>query len=163
MPDIAHHNAVIPEIDVEFLFRRRPVAIPADLRPSWRVAVIVLLLRKCCRQNRSGFTRLHVLSWGVRTIETRNALIAAAAGDIPPNTLLVRIEPSLNRAVNFALGEGLLRRVSGDKVELTPSGITFADQLDSNVVAFSREKAFMDSVGRRITESLVTQMFGKGS
>jgi hypothetical protein len=155
MPEI-----LIPEIDTGFVFRKRPVAIPADLRPGWRIAIVVLLLRKCCRQNRSIFERLHVLSWGVRTAESREALLAAVRGTIPPDSLLVRIEPSLNRAVDFALGEGLLRRPSGDKVELTQAGVKLADEIDGTDDAFPVEKQFLSVIGKRATERLVAQMFG---
>lgn len=152
-------NFVIPELTTDFLFRKRPVPIPADLRPGWRIGVILLMLRKCCRQGRTSFARLHVLNWGIRTEENRQALLRAVAGTTTPGSLLVRIEPSLNRAVDFAIGEELLRRVAGDKVELIEKGILVADEIDDRQGIFLSEKGFMNSLGKKLTESIVNQMF----
>ncbi|MEP6534296.1 MAG: hypothetical protein ABJF23_03190 [Bryobacteraceae bacterium] len=71
----------IPELKAEFVFRQRPVAIPGDLRIGWRIGLLVLLMNGCCKSGRTSLTRLHVLSWGIRTLESRNALIAASNAD----------------------------------------------------------------------------------
>ena len=150
----------VPELNAEFVFRRRPVAIPGDLRPGWRIGLVTLLLKKCCRSNRSSLSRLHVLSWGIRTRESRVALQSAVRGDLTPDALVVRVEPFLNRAVDFALGENLVRRVNGGKVELTPDGLSLANELEQSDSAFVLEKQFMGAIGQKVTETLVNRMFG---
>lgn len=157
MPD-----ARIPELDTGFTFERRPVSIPGDLRPGWRIAAIVLLINKCCRQNRTTFARLHVLSWAVRTESSRRSLLAAIDGLLTPDAVIARVEPSLNRAVDFALGEGLLRRVDGDRIELTQAGLTLADEVNNDDVAFSAEKQFIGVLRKRLTENMVNQLFRRG-
>jgi hypothetical protein len=154
VPEVA-----IPELDTGFIFRRRPLPIPGDLRPGWRIGIIVFLLRKCCRSGRSSFSRLHVLSWGVRTQETRDILLAVVSGTSSPSALIVRIEPSLNRAVDLAIGEGLIRRIGGDKVELTPAGVAVANDVDAAAGAFDIERAFANAIRRRLTEQMVTNLF----
>src|SRR5258705_12942506 len=94
----------IPELKVEFVFRQRPLAIPGDLRPTWRIALIALLLKNCCRGGRSSFARLHVLSWGIRTQQSQSDLRAAAAGNVPLSSVIVRFDPFLDRAIDFAIG-----------------------------------------------------------
>src|SRR5689334_6792274 len=122
----------IPELDSPFVFRRRAVPVPGDLRPLWRINLILLLLRKCCRGGRSSFARLHVLSWASLSFENRTLLVRALDGEETVESIIVRVEPSLNRAVDFAVGEGFIRRVNGDRYELTPTGVARADAL-SNV------------------------------
>ena len=112
----------IPELRSTFLFRSRPAPLPADLRPAWRIGVIVLLLKKCCRQQRTSLTRLHVLSWGLRTMEGREQLLAAVKGQLSPDALVVRFEPFLSQAVDFAMGEQLVRREGGARIVLTEAG-----------------------------------------
>jgi len=148
------------ELDAGFTFRRRPVSMPADLRPGWRIASIVLLINKCCRQNRTSFARLHVLSWALRTESSRRTLLAAIDGLLTPDSVIARVEPSLNRAVDFALGEGLLRRVDGDRLELTHAGLAFADDVTNADSTFVAEKEFIGTLKKRLTESLVNQLFG---
>ena len=104
-------------------------------------------------------TRLHVLSWGIRTKENRLSLQAAARETLAPDALIVRVEPYLNRAIDFALGEELVRRVKGGKIELTSSGVRLANELEQEEEAYTLEKAFMEAIGKRVTEALVNRMF----
>lgn len=150
----------VSELDTEFFFRRRPIAVPGDLRPGWRIGLLVLLLRRCCRHGRSSLTRLHVLSWGTRTEGNRSALRSLIARRLAPDALIVRFDPAVNRAVDFAIGERLIRRVDGGKVELDAGGIAFADEICSNKALLESEKAFMMEIGQRVSESLIDEMFG---
>ena len=157
MPD-----PLIPELDVPVIFRQRPISIPGDLRPAWRISVIVLMLRKCCLQGRSSLRRLHVLSWAVRDAEVANALVRAIEGEVPPDTVLVRIEPALNRAVDFAIGEGLIRRQSSDRVELTADGKEFADAILKDTLVLGYERQFLERIRFTVTEDFVKRMFELG-
>jgi hypothetical protein len=149
----------IPELEADFVFRRRPFAIPADLRPTWRIGLIVLLLKNCCRGGKSSLGRLHVLSWGSRTPENQRTLRAAAQDDLPLTSILVRFDPFLDRAVDFAFGEGIVTRGDGKSVELTPTGRQLAVDLESDESLYSKEKRFIGSVRRGITEELVNRIF----
>lgn len=147
-------------LDTPFVFRKRPVPVPGDLRPIWRIYLILLLLRKCCRQNRSSFARLHVLSWAMLSPENRSALLAVVDGEQSPDSLIVRVEPSLNRAVDYAIGLGLIRRQNGNRFELTPEGVTTAGEIEDSGECLKDEIAFMNELGRRVTETLVDELFG---
>src|ERR1043165_5982080 len=99
MPEESKLLMDIPELRSPFVFRRRPVSIPADLRPAWRIGLILLLLKKCCRQGKTSLTRLHVLSWGFISREGQSQLTAAATGRLAPDSLVIRFEPFLLQAV----------------------------------------------------------------
>ncbi len=149
----------IPELKADFVFRRRPFAIPGDLRPAWRIGLIVLLLKNCCRGGKSSLGRLHVLSWGIRSRQSRRDLEAATDGELPLASLIVRFDPFLDRAVDFAIGENLLTHIGGRAVELTASGRRLATEVESNNSLFEAEKSFIASIRRDVTEQLVDQMF----
>lgn len=155
-------STFIPELDTPFVFNKRPIAIAADLRPVWRIGVTLLLLRICCRQNRSSYGRLHLLSWAVRTEKTRADFLSTIEGTSQPDTLLVRIEPSLNRAVNLAIGEELLKSVTGDRIELAPKGLAMADTMLTYEGLFEVEKAFFTRIRGDVTEELVGRLFRIG-
>lgn len=161
MLEIKDRNIEIPELKTEFLFRRRPVAIPGDLRPAWKIGLLVLLLNSCCKNGRTSLARLHVLSWGIRTIENRRNLKTAITGNLSPDSLIVRFDPFLNRALDFAIGEGLVRREEGSKIEITPKGRKLAEELTQVAAAYKDEKQFINSIQQGVTETLVNQMFRK--
>jgi hypothetical protein len=160
MPDDAQIPIDIPELRVPFIFRQRPVSLPADLRPAWRIGLIVLLLKKCCRQGRTSLTRLHVLSWGFVSPEGRSQLLAAAAGTLSPDSLVIRFEPFLLQAVDYGVGEGLIHRDGGGKIKLALAGMRLAEELDADESAFASEKAVMETLRTRVSEDLVKRMFG---
>lgn len=149
----------IAELKADFVFQRRPVAIPGDLRVGWRIGLLVLLITGCCKSGRTSLTRLHVLSWGVRTKEGREVLIAAVTKELPPDALLVRFEPFLNRAIDFALGEGLINRTDGGRIEISDKGRALAAELAAVETAYEPEKHFIAAVRFRVTEKLVEEIF----
>lgn len=152
--------AIIPELNTEIIFRRRPLFLPEDLRPAWRIGLLVLLLSSCCRGGKSSRARLHVLSWGVRTRKSQLDLVAAIAGNLSPDTLLVRFDPFLDRALDFAIGEGLIQHVGGKSIALTPTGKQLAEEIRKSDFVFSAERGFVDLISQKVSEDLVKQMFG---
>lgn len=144
------------------IFRRRPISIPGDLRPAWRIGLIVLLLSKCCRGGKTSLARLHVLSWASRTEQARASLRAVLGGTESPDALVVRFEPALNRAIDFARGEGLVRRVNGNKIELTEAGRALGTEIDDKE-AFAAEKAFAAELGFKVTQKIIDHIFGARS
>jgi hypothetical protein len=65
----------------------------------------------------------------------------------------------LDRAIDFAIGENLLRHSGGRAVELTAGGRQLATEVESNNTLFATEKSFIASIRRDVTEHLVDQMF----
>lgn len=149
----------IPELEVPFVFRKRPVAIKGDLRPLWRISLVVMLMRKCCRQNRTSFARLHVLNWALLADANRNALLSVVNNETDPTGVLVRVEPFLNTAVNYAIGEELIRQENGNRLVLAPRGVSVADKLFQTEGVFETEKEFMNELGGKLTEGLVNDLF----
>lgn len=144
------------------LFRTRPIHLPADLRPTWRIGLIAIMLKKACLQSRSSLQRLHVLNWGMSSVETRLSLQRAVRGDALPDSILVRFDPFLSRAIDFAIGERLVVRRGGKAIELSASGKLLAEEIVAIEGVYAIERQFLQSVGYAITEKLVTSMF-KGS
>lgn len=148
------------EFDTPFLFQQRHLSLPEDLRPSWRIALLVLLMNGCCRGRKSSRARLHVLSWSVRSTESLQNLLAAAAGELNPRALVVRVDPFLDRAIDFAIGEGLIERLGGKGLQLTSTGKNYASAIVEAADIFVLEKSFIQTIGHKVTEDLVAKMFG---
>ena len=152
--------AAIPELDAAFIFRRRPVALPGDLRPTWRIGLIVLLLSQCCRQQRSSLTRIHVLNWAARSEANHADLTALTTGRLSPDQLIVRFDPACNRAIDFAIGEGLLKRLDGSRIELTESGKGLAAEICNDTEVYVSEKRLVGTIKQKVSETLVDSIFG---
>jgi hypothetical protein len=147
------------ELSVPVVFRRRPIDIPGDMRPAWRIAFVVLMLNLCCRGGQSSIRRLHVFNWCNRTTESRNLLRRAVSERVKPGTVLIRIEPSLARAIDFAVGAGVLEREGKDRVKLSSEGRKLANEIIADESILSREKEWAKSLGQSVTEGFVDSIF----
>ena len=54
-------------------FRVRPVSVPGELRITWRLAVVVLMLAGC-RKQRASLVKLHVLNDALRSEDSAQQL-----------------------------------------------------------------------------------------
>jgi len=149
------------KFNTSFSFQRRPISLPGDLRPSWRIGLLVILLSQCCRQQRSSLTRLHVLSWAVRSKDNHDDLLTLVNHTLPPDALIVRFDPAVNRAIDLAIGEQLINRVDGSRIELSNSGRGFAEEIFADEQLYLTEKALAASLGHKVSESVVDEIFGK--
>jgi hypothetical protein len=159
-------------LDVPVTFERRPAPLPCDLRPVWRLHVLVLMLDQCWG-GKATHQQLHVLNWAIRTEETRAAFLQFIEGERAPNQIIVRYDPSLNRAVDFAFGEGLAThheesdalleqeppRHGSYRVILTKKGRDLVRTIRSAKDSFQVEKDFLDSIRRKITQQQVEALF----
>lgn len=149
----------IPELDTPFIFESRPEAIPGDFRPLWRIGTLLLILLVASRGGKSSLVRLHVLNWAIRTPQNRQNLKNVILGKIKTEAVLVRIEPSLNRAVDLAQGEGLVCRDASSHICLTPRGKSTAETICGEPSVFAEERTFLMEIGKKVTEKLVQHLF----
>lgn len=152
-------NTLSPLLDAVYLFRDRPVSVPPDLRPLWRLALLVLLLDKCCRQGRASLQKLHVLNWALRTPESRQALLESLEGNARPDSNLVRFDPALNQTLDLARGEALIVQIDGNRYQITAKGLELAAEIEKDRSTFLTELNFLEAVGSKLTEALVAKMF----
>ena len=57
--------------DQALRFKRRPMAIAAELRPDWKIAALLLILHLSSRGGKSSLRRLHILNWALRSVKNR--------------------------------------------------------------------------------------------
>jgi len=153
----------INKFHTPLVFRSRPEAIPGDLRPIWRIGIVILMLHLASRGDKASLAKIHVLNWAIQSKENQNSLLQIIDGKISPDTIIVRIEPSLNRALDYANGEGLIEFISGKNVHLTPQGKVTAHRLMTKDDLLTCEKNFFREIGKsNITEQFVAKLFSEG-
>ena len=150
-------DEILDAVNAPFSFVRRPVPIPGDLRASWKVLLLLAMLARCCRGSRSSLHRLHVLNWATRVPRNGSILLGALAGVVDPTTVLVRLDPSLNRAIDRARGFGVVALPRGNRVVLMAAGVRVASQLESSDV-FSTELETLGEIGHRLSEGKTTEI-----
>lgn len=152
----------LASLNVPITFRPRPSPLAPELRVTWRLAQFLFLLTVCCRGGKSSLRRLHVINWGARSERNRRTLVRALKGAVQPHSLLVRVEPSLNRVVDVAVGEGLVTVPDGARVEITDRGRKVVKEVAALKDCLIAERAFAEEIGQRVTEQWVKDTLTHG-
>ena len=156
-------NIALDKINTPIVFHSQPETIPGDLRPLWRISILILILHLTSRGARASLSKIHVLNWAVRSDENRDKLLTTIQGKLAPDIIFIRVDPALNRAIDLACGENLVKHIAGDRVQLTARGIKIANQLLEQDDLFLKEVDFLKEIGKTsLTESLVSRLFKEG-
>lgn len=132
-------------------FTLRPRGIPGDLRLSWRLSVLCLILERG-RSNALRPEHLHVLWWAIRSARTREQLLRWFEGQRDPDELLVRFDPSLTATVDLALGGGLATRQPSGTIQLTGAGKALVGAVGVAPDVLTVEREFLDALPRNLTQ-----------
>jgi hypothetical protein len=133
---------MLDKLDIPFIFKRRPSPVPGDLRPVWRIALILLILLNS-RSKKASLRKLHVMSWAAKNAINRRLLVRYTKGEISKDEIIPRVEPSLNRAIDLARGEGLVSVEAGKNLALSSSGLAAAEEISKDKDCMTEEKRFL--------------------
>ena len=79
-------------------------------------------------------------------------------GTVPPFFLVLRVDPALGTALDFAVGAGLIMRVGGARVQLTSKGSSLVKEIEEDAALMSMEREFLTRVGKLATEKRVAEV-----
>ena len=148
---------ILKQFDVPFKFVQRPAPILADLRPTWRIALLLLMLFHS-RGKKASLQKLHVLSWALQSRHTRNLVCQYSRGEIGGDHVIPRVEPSLNRAIDYARGEGLVLIAGGKNIVLTETGNAIARHIQDAEQCMENEKEFLREISSFVTEQNIEKL-----
>jgi len=143
-------------------FVKRPIPIPAEYRPMYKIALIVMILKYCCRGESSSLLKLHLFSWALASEKNMEALRNYVISDFKSEFSVWGVEPALNRALQFSVADNVCDIVGGKKYKLTEKGSRFFELIRADTELFEAEKAFLLFIGKsHITDSRITAITQK--
>ena len=162
---LRHNQELVESIKTGFVFRSRPDPLPPDMRPEWRIAVLLLALLKCGWGGKMTLKKAHVLNWAVRGPVARDKLLRMIKGDRQLEDVVVRFDPAFNRALDFAVGERLVslqKKTTGLIIELSSEGKKLAEGIEKIDDCLNAERAFFDSI-RKIPQEKIEELLEWGT
>ncbi|HAU4896306.1 hypothetical protein NAT02_09435 [Aeromonas hydrophila] len=134
-------------------FQRRKASVIPELRPLYKISKILLILNCCCIGKKSSLLKLHLFNWAMLDMKRLDMLnISAIQGDLIIG--IWGIDPSLNMAIEFAISESLVEKLSNGAYKLSKKGEDFLCQSDSKAL-FEDEYPKLLQIGSKITEKMV--------
>jgi|SRR5664280_1305097 hypothetical protein len=144
--------------DQSLRFKRRPMAIAAELRPDWKIGALLLILHLSSRGGKSSLRRLHILNWALRSAKNRAEFEQVREHQQPLFSFQFRFEPALGRAINLAVGEKYVAWVGGNRLQITPRGQRWVKEILKDESVMQEERGFLKRIGKDITEGIATEM-----
>lgn len=156
-------KGILGELNDPISFRKRKSAIPAEMRPIWKLSMIVYVLKNFGRAGKMSENKLHFFLSIIRDQGKWNALRKLVKEEEIPYDLTVRYDPSVNRALLLAKAEKLVEYKAGGSVALTETGQEFVELILQSEDVFSLEKGFLGAFKKSdFSESFVKSILNMG-
>lgn len=142
----------------ELTFTARPRPLSAAMRPLYRIALLLLVLRLNCQSGTASLFKLQFFNWVLKDARLRDFVKSRAKNQSIFDLAILHMDPMVNLALKYAYAEGLLQVTSNSKFSLTDKGRHFTDSLlDEADGTMTLEREFLGSIGTRISEVSLTR------
>jgi len=163
------------EGEASIVLHARNQPFPGQFRTVRRLALLTLIL-EACRGQQASLAQLHVLNWAIRTPESRQAFLAFMKGDVTPDEAIVRFDPTLSRAVQYAVEEQIVTdresiqgtldgksesKVGLYRITLAEKGRALAEAV-KNAGVLVDERIFLESLNKKVTQTMVDDLLRWG-
>lgn len=145
---------------VRAVFQRRARSLPVDLRRSWRLP-LVLLVVDACRGHQATRVQIHILGWALLRTDVRDTIGDLLSTDAPDRSLL-RFDPALARAVDLAVGSGFLRESDTGALTPTAEGQAIIEQMGADDGPLEVERQALARLPRRFTQTDAARLLRPG-
>lgn len=135
--------------DIKILrFSKKPISLPPDYRPMFKIAQIVLILKLTGTGGKASLLKLHLLNWAMKNDKNKDEVLNFVRSNYTSEITVWGIEPALNRALLYCIAENICS-VEHGKYKLEDKGEIFFKQLSADKELFSVEKEFLSYIGKR--------------
>ena len=142
-------------------FTKKPISVPADYRPAYKIAQICLILKYVCIGEKSSLLKLHLISWAFKSIENRQALLTFITDAKNSDLSVWGIEPILNRALHIAVADEFCS-YKKTNYKLENKGFEFAKKIEEDEGILTDEIALLKQIGKKgITEKSILDLTNK--
>ncbi|MGN7176535.1 hypothetical protein BK139_23105 [Paenibacillus sp. FSL R5-0490] len=138
-------------------FKRKKVPLSPELRPLYKISLIILILYLSSNKQTASLLKLQLFNWALKNPKRFNRLDdIKKGGDFP----IIRFDPSLNRALNFAVAEQQLEfNEKNGKFILTNKGVKFAESIMEHNDVLVEEKDLLEGIKKGISDAYVMKVF----
>lgn len=138
-------------------FTKRPISIFPSYRPMYRVCLNLMVLKMNCNGGKGSLLKLHLFSWALKSEENMKKLQEYFISDFTRSDIYFGIEPTLNRALDYAIAENLIG-MDGAKYFIKTKGEELFKKIIADKELFSNEKSVLVAIGKNISEAQIIKL-----
>ncbi len=141
------------------IFNKRPDSIPYKYRISYRVAVIVLIIKICSSRKGCPLVKLHIINDALEKQELISDIKRCLKHN--SNELAIRFDSSLNRALEYAIADGLIIQQGNKTYKLSETGRDFAKSLINDAELLRNEKEQLEKINSDLDEKTLNSILDR--
>lgn len=135
--------------------KNRPIAVPYNYRILYKVTQIILIIFYCCTPKKGcSLEKMNMISSTILEKESLGKLLSFI-NHTSNNLLIIRFDPVINRAIMYALSEGLIFKQSNGLFKLTKEGRIYAEYIEKDKSLYTNEKIYMKKISTNLTEDKI--------
>lgn len=139
------------------VFDVKPDAIPFNYRISYKVSLICMIIKVCCGRRGCSLVKMHMIATAVSDREYEEKLKRYLQTQIP-GTFVIRFEPSLNRALEYALADGFIAQQVNGTYKLIDRGKVLVKEIQNDDAIFRYEKKVLEEIQCDLTEEKIKSL-----
>lgn len=149
-------ESILPfEDSQKILFSQKQISLPMDLRPMYKISLVLMMLKVNGYSKKLSYLQFQYLNWIIKHKEKIENL-DLSVDQLPFDS--IRIDPYLNIAIEYSLGEQLIEISSSGKFELTNKAEVFINKLIKEKL-FRDEYKLLKNIGsRKVTDDKIKTM-----
>lgn len=138
--------------------QNRPIAVPYNYRILYKVTQLMLIIFYCCG-NRKGCSleKMHIISNAINDKGELDKLLLFVE-EKSNNLIIIRFDPVINRAIEYALAEELILRQANGLFKLSIKGKSCINEVNKDDTLFMREKEVMRNISLSLTEEKIKNL-----
>lgn len=141
----------------EITFVNRPIQVPYNYRIVYKVCKIVLIIGTTCKRGGCSTLKLHIISNAVSSNEALKEL-RKFLENTSNRVSIIRFDPALTRAINYALAENIITIQVNGKIKLTDIGKNVYDEIMENKDIMIMEKDTLNNISDKLTEDKIDEI-----
>lgn len=139
------------------IFDAKPDAVPYNYRISYKVSIICLMMYKCCGRRGCSLIKMHIIASALADSRFYKKLMKFLDSNLQ-REFIVRFDPALNRALEYALADGLVVQQANGSYKLSVEGKSLAKEIsEDNEILFS-EKQILDDISLKLSEEKIKEI-----
>jgi hypothetical protein len=142
-------------INNDIFFNSKADAVPYNYRISYKVSLVCLIIGKCCGKKGCSAIKLQMINAAVNTANDRKELLALTKQITNTAAMLIRFDPSISRAINYAIADNHIFRQGNGLFRLTEKGKCLMTEIYNNQELMIIEKEFFLELSNKLTENIV--------
>lgn len=150
------NDKLMPNNDI--IFEPKADAVPYHYRITYRVTLICMVIGKCCGKKGCSPIKLQMICAATENEKTQDELFKLIDMELVSETTLIRFDPAVTRAINFALYDNLVFRQSNGLYRLSEKGKKLVDAVYSDSDLMQQEKNLFDKLKNKLKEDLIERI-----